>query len=844
MARGSSTSRRSGPVPEQPKFRWQALHVLGISALAVAQPVFDTVARNSEFLVAHRPRPAELFALVGILTLLVPAIPLAFAWLTGRLSRRVGHAAILLTLLALALLMALQVLKRTTDWTLPLVAGAAVAFAVTFIVAYWFVPGVRSFVSVLSVAVVVVPGAFLLDGSIRTFWRPRAPTAASSHAVATTTPIVVIVFDQLPLVSLLDARNEVDPGLYPAFAALSRDSVWFRNATAVAERTQMGLPAILTGRYPRPWTLPSDADHPDNLFTWLGASYKVRAFEPITALCPTALCEGSVSSGLERLGAILGDLSTVYLHVVTPEELAVRLPPVTQNWRDFDVPTWQRRWRQRKRTDRRDSLRAFLDAIQPPGALPTFYFTHVLLPHEPFIYLPSGRRYDALGGPVFGYAQGEVWTSDPWPVAVSHQRQLLQTVHVDRLLGQAVARLREVGLYDESLLVVTSDHGAAFVPGEPFKDPSGANIAEIMAVPLFVKLPHQRDAGRVDDRNVETIDVVPTVAAALGTKAPWPTDGTSALAGGARQAKRMFWAGARTSKDVDPSAVAERVRAAARRWHEMFGTPTDLYRIPGVDPAWQLVGRRVSEVPQVEQDGIDIALDDGGKYTDVDPRNSFQPVLVSGLAASIGQASPGPVLAIAINGVIQSVARVFYRSERIRGRWMSVVPEGVYRPGMNDVRVFEVLREASGQWRLRRTGAVSPTITRGNLLERSWGGPLGVEASGLFREEQAGGRPFRWTRGRARFEVPFDPEHPPLSLTIGLIHGGPPNRRFEVRADACDLYVGTTPAGGWRQTFALDRCRFAARSFTIQLVTEPFTSGHGDSRELGVGIDYLSVRSR
>jgi hypothetical protein len=53
-----------------------------------------------------------------------------------------------------------------------------------------------------------------------------------------------------------------------------------------------------------------------------------------------------------------------------------------------------------------------------------------------------------------------------------------------------------------------------------------ANPAEIINVPLFVKLPGQRDAV-VSDKNVELIDIAPTLAEILGFELPWVTDGSS-----------------------------------------------------------------------------------------------------------------------------------------------------------------------------------------------------------------------------------------------------------------------------------------------------------------------------
>ena len=63
-------------------------------------------------------------------------------------------------------------------------------------------------------------------------------------------PVVVAVFDQLPLASLLDREGELDRTLYPHFAALAGEATWFRNASAVTEATTYALPAIVTGNYP------------------------------------------------------------------------------------------------------------------------------------------------------------------------------------------------------------------------------------------------------------------------------------------------------------------------------------------------------------------------------------------------------------------------------------------------------------------------------------------------------------------------------------------------------------------------------------------------------------------
>jgi hypothetical protein len=642
---------------------------------------------------------------------------------------------------------------------------------------------------------------------------------------------------------LIDASGRFDADLFPSFAALARDAIWFRNATAVAERTGTALPSIVTGRFPRPKSLPSHLDHPENLFAWLGASHSMRVFEPITMLCPTRLCDTSETSRIDRLLAIVSDLSTVYLHIVAPEELAARLPAVNQNWRDFDVPVWQQRWRRQGRADRRDSFMKLLESVQAPADRPTFYFAHVLLPHEPFVYLPSGSRYDMLNRSVVGFEEGERWSADPWPVAVNWQRELLQIQHVDALLGRLLQRLRDVGLYDRAVILVTADHGAAFVPGEPFKDPNGRNFAEIMAVPFLLKLPGSQDAGRVDDSNVETVDIVPTVSEVLGSPPPWSTDGRSVLSGAPRPQKRIAFGGGELRMDVSPAVVAAAVRDAVRRKIELFGSPPDLYRPPAIESSAELVGRTVAGIGPVTAAGVDIALDDGGRFTDVDLRGAFVPVLISGKTASIGRTGAGATVAVAINGVVRSVARTFYRWARVPGVWMALVPASALRDGMNRVEILEVVAD-SGRLNLRKTRAASPGVSRGNLLERAAASALGVRTSGFHGEERAGDRFFRWTHGRARVEVPFDPAFPPATLSVGVVHGGPSNRSFEIRAADCPIYRGVTPPSGSLRTFPLEGCTFREPSFAIEIVTQTFTPGGKDTRQLGIAVDFLSLRSR
>ena len=82
----------------------------------------------------------------------------------------------------------------------------------------------RTFFTILSPAVFVVPVLLLVSSGVRSAtWNS---TSSPNAAVTGSTPVVVVVFDELPLASLLDAEGRLDPVRYPNFAALAGEGIW------------------------------------------------------------------------------------------------------------------------------------------------------------------------------------------------------------------------------------------------------------------------------------------------------------------------------------------------------------------------------------------------------------------------------------------------------------------------------------------------------------------------------------------------------------------------------------------------------------------------------------------
>jgi hypothetical protein len=257
-----------------------------------------------------------------------------------------------------------------------------------------------------------------------------------------------------------------------------------------------------------------------------------------------------------------------------------------------------------------------------------------MLPHSPWTYLPSGRRYDVHGAP--GWGPDEVWTQNQAAVDQYWQRHLLQLGYADRVLGRLLARLRATGLYDRAVLVVTADHGVSFRAGQKRRPLSAANLQDIAYVPLFVKLPGQAQ-GRVVSAPARTIDILPTLAAAIGVRAPWHLDGHSLLRPRPRESDVVLIKdGGRRFVIPQGRLEALRERALGRQLR-LFGSDEPAATLFAVGPDRGLLGHRLRR---------------GLPVTAVDPIDATSPLVqvsgrVTGPAHSVAVVAGGRVVGVA-----------------------------------------------------------------------------------------------------------------------------------------------------------------------------------------------------
>ncbi len=655
-------------------------HIFALAALAVAQPLFDLLSREPAFFVARNTTSGQLAAFVACVSIVLPLALVALEAGCRRLRSGVGDVVHLALLTMLGALFLLPILKRVDALDSGALLLAASLLAVLVAMGGQRFPAVRSFLTALVLAVVVVPIVFLANGEIRSavLRAERAPVPAR---VDYAPPIVFVVFDEFPTNSLLDRERAIDRGLYPHLARLADDGTWYRNASTVSSQTLWAVPALVTGRYPtQPNAVPTWRYYPDNLFAMLSGSYRMTVFGRFLQLCPADTCTYDLDVR-DSLGQLVADLGVAYLHIVAPPAVESRLPPVVGDWRGF---ARGRRFRsvegERQRNDRLAEFDRFLETITPDSS-GRLYFLHTMMPHMPYRYVPSGRRYQA---PSYqGRREGGerlFRKSDPWLPVVLQQRHLLQVGAADQMVGDLVERLRNQGIYDESLIIVTADHGASFQHGSRRRNVSDDNLADVLLVPLIVKFPHQV-AGAITDANVETVDIVPTIADVLSTAVPYAVDGRSLLEDPKpdRSEKTFVQRGrARVSVVTYPQRLED---PGWEQKLERFGA--GLY---GLGSHGQLVGRSLSTLDVRARARTVVRVAGATAFEDVDIEADTLPLYVRGRLRG-GPADPLR-LAVSVNGVIAATTR----SYRENGNWVfgSMIPEELLVAGDNDVEVFVV----------------------------------------------------------------------------------------------------------------------------------------------------------
>lgn len=285
----------------------------------------------------------------------------------------------------------------------------------------------------------------------------------------------------------------------PAMDRLAREGLLFENAFSPMPETRPAHATLFSSHYPRRHGVVSNAltlpgDVPLITETLRDAGYQTAAFVSTQHVL--------TSFGLDRGFSVRDEPDTLYRHAheTVPQSL-----------------TWLEE--------------------RAASSSPFFLWLHVFDPHipyEPPTAHDSGeegvkRRWPSITWPllidVAARNGGDV------PAAVLERARSLyagEVEHVDRQLETLLTTLDRLALAEDTLVVLTADHGECFSNGIYFEH-SSCLYEDSVSVPLVLRLPGTIPAGERRRDLVELSDVAATVLTIAGVRPPDGLGGRSLL---------------------------------------------------------------------------------------------------------------------------------------------------------------------------------------------------------------------------------------------------------------------------------------------------------------------------
>lgn len=706
------------------------LAILGASTLAIAIPIFSTLAAGPAFFVAHNSSAADLLQF-ALLVFFGPALLLWLGYLLAALMGKTAARAFLIVVIALLIgVWVAGNVPSAAGWAYALVFVAVIVSAIIFWRAPEALNKTLSYGRWLGLVSLLAPLAFLLFSPVSALLQTESVSPATTTANAKTNihPVVVLVLDELPLDTLTNGAGDIDAGRLPNFARLAALSTRYSNITSVSGLTDKAVPALLSGQKVTDTKAPIHQQFPDNLFTLLAASHSMHVSETGTRLCPPSVCakqavqetppgkptrDSKHSLTAADSGADYGlyrDTLIVFLHSILPAKMAVEwLPDIQGQWHGFGETHSSR---QPTENSEPDNLSAFIADMQRDQSKrmrrfaaslaeleqDSLHYLHLALPHTPWIYLPDGRRYNGEQLPGREPASYS-WQSEQVLVEQGMLRYALQLEYLDKLLGGVLDSLQSSANFDPAMLVVVADHGLAFSAGQSFRNATADSLAAIARVPLFIKYPGQREA--VNDNSAgQTIDVLPTILNSLGIAAPATIQGQALGPDVRAETRQRSIAELATSAPGFEEMLSNSSNAA---FHTVVTPGQSAQQSLAQGAGKQFMGAELAALSEFKRNStVDVTaqLSRPELFRDIDLAKGFLPVVLSAKLSSQAITEQASAAAensataehsaadylVALNGRIAGSAKSYAHGEQLS---LLLNPEGFIQ-GKNDIQLLQL----------------------------------------------------------------------------------------------------------------------------------------------------------
>ena len=509
--------------------------LLAIVVLAVAIPANDKIGQNAVFFAAHGISPIA-WAVVLLVGLAV--VWLLLAGILRLVKRKASPkafdvtATIVTALIAWFLVgnaLALTLLSAIPWLAIPV--GLAISALVTWL-ARRFTMGNALLVFAGIAAAIPIIGT-VTGGS-------QAPTASgfAFQEMANRPNVVWVIADELQYPLVMTRNGEVRAE-FPNLKSLQETATTYTRAYSAANYTDYAVPSMLTG------IADVSAETPERMqqvrsnigiIPGFAGTYSIVTESPLYRYeCNDTECASigaqADANPITRYLNFAKDTAAIAGRTALAAPFSEAFPSLDGRWRDF----WSggEEFGVDTQGDTAPRAIASIDAATKAGAAadgspskPVFALWHTIRTHAPWNIDREGRAIFPFRVPIvdgahmFGAQADQTYSTDDLK-QIERRLYANTAVEFDRELGTVIDDLKAKGLFDNSMVIVTADHGATLTERADRRvgDNDIQRWSEVAHVPLIVKAPNQTTPQIVTEPR-STGQIAATVAKTTGAEVP------------------------------------------------------------------------------------------------------------------------------------------------------------------------------------------------------------------------------------------------------------------------------------------------------------------------------------
>lgn len=277
---------------------------------------------------------------------------------------------------------------------------------------------------------------------------------------------VILIFDEFGLEQVGGYRLLEDAAQFPNFSTLIATSDVYHNAIANNTHTEKAVPAMIVGRH-------------TNIMN--GGFYGgASLFELFKRTHNTHIVELVNTFEHQFKGGPVGKFSSLFKHYADSVYRAPRSDIISDLVSIAASPD-------KFSTDRTRLLTTELIRDTKSSKKPFFYFHHLLAPHRPYQW--SGEHFynqNNIADRLF-YSELDKNSNSLTNMVNLRERYIDQLKRMDLELGRLLDALQTAGVFNNTAIILTSDHGISFDPGKSARMLKPGNEESIQFVPFIVK---------------------------------------------------------------------------------------------------------------------------------------------------------------------------------------------------------------------------------------------------------------------------------------------------------------------------------------------------------------------